>query len=42
MSVRGTMDRKQALEELKHNAPFWKREWNADGSNEWIEGNTRL
>ena len=32
----------ELLEELKHNAPFWKREWNADGSSQWIEGNTRL
>ena len=32
----------ELLEELKHNAPFWKREWNADGSSQWIEGNTRF
>ena len=32
----------ELLEELKHNAPFWKREWNADGSSQWIEGNTPL
>ena len=32
----------ELLEELKHNAPFWKREWSADGSSQWIEGNTPL
>ena len=32
----------ELLEELKHNAPFWKRERNADGSSQWIEGNTRF
>jgi len=32
----------ELLEELKHNAPFWKREWSADGSSHWIEGNTPL
>ena len=32
----------ELLEELKHNAPFWKREWHADGSSHWIAGNTPL
>lgn len=30
----------ELLEELKHNAPFWKREWRADGTSAWIKGNT--
>jgi molybdopterin synthase catalytic subunit len=30
------------LEALKHDAPFWKREWRADGSSEWLSGNTPL
>ena len=30
----------ELLEALKHEAPFWKREWRADGSAEWINGNT--
>ena len=30
------------LEALKHEAPFWKREWRADGSSAWITGNTPL
>ena len=32
----------ELLEALKHDAPFWKREWRADGSNEWVSGNTPL
>lgn len=28
------------LEALKHHAPFWKREWRADGSSSWVIGNT--
>ncbi|MFN9546858.1 MAG: molybdenum cofactor biosynthesis protein MoaE [Cyanobacteriota bacterium] len=30
------------LEALKHEAPFWKREWRADGGSAWITGNTPL
>jgi molybdopterin synthase catalytic subunit len=30
------------LEALKHHAPFWKREWRADGSSSWVVGNTPL
>jgi molybdopterin synthase catalytic subunit len=30
----------ELLEALKHEAPFWKREWRADGSGHWITGNT--
>jgi molybdopterin synthase catalytic subunit len=30
------------LEALKHDAPFWKREWHRDGGGSWIEGNTPL
>ena len=30
------------LEALKHDAPFWKREWRRDGHSDWIEGNTPL
>jgi molybdopterin synthase catalytic subunit len=30
------------LEALKHEAPFWKREWRRDGTSEWITGNTPL
>lgn len=30
----------EVLEALKHDAPFWKREWRADGSNTWLTGNT--
>ena len=30
----------ELLEALKHDAPFWKREWRADGSSHWITGNT--
>jgi len=29
------------LEELKHNAPFWKREWCGDQGT-WLSGNTPL
>jgi len=32
----------ELLEALKHHAPFWKREWRADGSSEWLSGNTPL
>lgn len=32
----------ELLEALKHDAPFWKREWRADGSSHWITGNTPL
>ena len=32
----------ELLEALKHDAPFWKREWHADGSSAWITGNTAL
>ena len=32
----------ELLEALKHNAPFWKREWHADGSSSWLSGNTPL
>ena len=32
----------ELLEALKHDAPFWKREWHADGSSEWLSGNTPL
>ncbi|MFM7265030.1 MAG: molybdenum cofactor biosynthesis protein MoaE, partial [Cyanobium sp.] len=31
---------KELLEALKHDAPFWKREWRADGSGTWLSGNT--
>ena len=30
------------VEALKHEAPFWKREWRADGSGHWLTGNTPL
>ena len=30
----------ELLEALKHEAPFWKREWHADGRSTWITGNT--
>lgn len=30
------------LEALKHDAPFWKREWRADGTSQWLSGNTPL
>ena len=32
----------ELLEALKHDAPFWKREWHADGSGHWLAGNTPL
>jgi molybdopterin synthase catalytic subunit len=32
----------EVLEALKHEAPFWKREWRDDGSSEWLTGNTPL
>ena len=32
----------ELLEALKHDAPFWKREWRRDGSSSWITGNTPL
>jgi molybdopterin synthase catalytic subunit len=31
----------ELLETLKHDAPFWKREWSG-GSGRWIQGNTPL
>ena len=30
----------QLLEALKHEAPFWKREHQADGTAHWVQGNT--
>ncbi len=32
----------ELLEALKHEAPFWKREWRADGSSHWLSGNSPL
>lgn len=32
----------EVLEALKHDAPFWKREWHVDGSSNWITWNTPL
>ena len=32
----------ELLEALKHEAPFWKREWLADGRGHWLAGNTPL
>lgn len=32
----------ELLEALKHEAPFWKREWLADGRGHWLGGNTPL
>ena len=32
----------ELLEALKHEAPFWKREWRHDGSGQWLSGNTPL
>jgi len=32
----------ELLEALKHEAPFWKREWRVDGSRQWLSGNTAL
>ncbi len=31
----------ELLEALKHDAPFWKREWSG-GTGRWVEGNTPL
>ncbi|WP_216919664.1 molybdenum cofactor biosynthesis protein MoaE [Synechococcus sp. CCAP 1479/9] len=31
----------ELLEDLKHHAPFWKREWSG-GSGTWVTGNTPL
>ncbi|WP_216912714.1 MULTISPECIES: molybdenum cofactor biosynthesis protein MoaE [unclassified Synechococcus] len=31
----------ELLEDLKHHAPFWKREWSG-GSGTWVAGNTPL
>ena len=31
----------ELLEALKHDAPFWKREWSG-GAGEWVQGNTAL
>ncbi len=31
----------ELLEDLKHHAPFWKREWSAGGGT-WVAGNTPL
>lgn len=40
---RGTAQRccQELLEALKHEAPFWKREWSS-GVGTWVEGNTAL
>ena len=32
----------ELLEALKHEAPFWKREWRGDGRGHWLDGNTPL
>jgi len=32
----------ELLEALKHDAPFWKREWRTDGTSAWLSGNTPL
>jgi molybdopterin synthase catalytic subunit len=32
----------ELLEALKHEAPFWKREWRSDGRGTWLSGNTPL
>lgn len=32
----------ELLEALKHEAPFWKREWHTDGTGAWLTGNTPL
>jgi len=32
----------ELLELLKHEAPFWKREWSRDGNSQWLQGNTPL
>ncbi len=31
----------ELLEALKHDAPFWKREWSG-GEGRWLQGNTRF
>jgi molybdopterin synthase catalytic subunit len=31
---------REIVERLKHEAPFWKKEWLADGSRRWVERNT--
>jgi molybdopterin synthase catalytic subunit len=31
----------ELLEALKHEAPFWKREWSG-GAGRWVQGNTPL
>ncbi len=31
---------RQMTEALKHEAPFWKREWFSDGGVRWVEANT--
>mgnify|MGYP001174606436 FL=1 len=31
---------KYILEDLKHNAPFWKKEYYSDESSKWVEKNT--
>ena len=33
--------RQELLEALKHEAPFWKREWSG-GVGRWVAGNTPL
>jgi molybdopterin synthase catalytic subunit len=32
----------ELLEALKHEAPFWKREWRGEGDGDWLAGNTPL
>jgi molybdopterin synthase catalytic subunit len=32
----------ELLEALKHEAPFWKKEWRTDGRGSWVQGNTPL
>ena len=31
---------REIVERLKHEAPFWKKEWLADGRSRWVERNT--
>ncbi len=31
---------REIVERLKHEAPFWKKEWLADGSSRWVMHNT--
>jgi molybdopterin synthase catalytic subunit len=31
---------REIVERLKHEAPFWKKEWLADGRSRWVEHNT--